>query len=562
MSIEIKLPDLGENIESGDVINIPISEGQIVEKGDTILELETDKATLDVPVEESGTISKILVSIGDSVTVGQPVVLLETSISPSENKTEQTSKEITKNEITQPSEQTIQSEEKEQNTNNTEQNKQLSPSISLVEVKLPELGDGIETADIIQVSISVGDMIEKEQDIVEVETDKATVGVPVNSSGIVKSIHVKAGDTVSIGAVLAVLETSDAMTNMDHSSESKSITESKPNLQPENAIKETPLPTNSTYTKTITPSIQTAKKLIPAAPSVRRFAREIGIDIHEVKATGPTGRITIDDVKLFAKQKNQSFTSSSFTSSFSISSKTLPDFTKFGEVERTSMNKIRKITASNMSYCWNTIPHVTQFDEADITELENLRKQHKQEVLDAGAKLTMTAILVKAVSIALKKFSNFNASIDIEQQEIIYKKYIHIGIAVDTENGLIVPVIQNVDQKNILDLSKDLTQISEKARNRKITPSDLQGGTFTISNLGGIAGTGFTPIVNWPEVAILGVSKATIKPVYINDTFVPRLKMPLSLSYDHRIIDGADAARFLHEIVTILENSFLISLNG
>ncbi|MEN8194872.1 MAG: 2-oxo acid dehydrogenase subunit E2, partial [Bacteroidota bacterium] len=305
-----------------------------------------------------------------------------------------------------------------------------------------------------------------------------------------------------------------------------------------------------------------AKRAAPAAPSVRRFAREIGIDIHQVKGSGPGGRISIEDVKSFAKNINENLSKSTAGAAIGISAEPLPDFSKWGDVDTQPMNNIRKKTAEHLSFAWATIPHVTQFDKADITELEKLRKQFAPKVEAVGGKLTVTAILLKVIAGALAKFPQFNASVDMGNKSIIYKKYFNIGIAVDTEKGLLVPVIRDVDKKNITQLSVELSEISVKARNNKLTLDDLQGGNFSISNLGGIGGTAFTPVVNSPEVAILGVSRGSYEPVYKDGEFVPRLMLPLSLSYDHRIIDGADAARFIRWVSEALENPFLLSLEG
>jgi len=302
---------------------------------------------------------------------------------------------------------------------------------------------------------------------------------------------------------------------------------------------------------------------VPASPSVRRFAREIGIDIHKVKGTGAGGRISIDDVKLFAKELNQKIQKGEIqTDSVSVNKEPLPDFTRFGEIERMPMNNVRRKTAEHLSYAWSTVPHVTQFDKADITELEKLRKQFSKQVEIAGGKLTITGILLKVIASAMKIFPQFNSSVDMDNSEIIYKKYINIGVAVDTEKGLLVPVIKDADRKNITKLCVELAEISKKARDKKLGLDDMQGGCFTISNLGGIGGTYFTPVISSPEVAILGVSKSVIDPVFIDGEFKPRLMMPLSLSYDHRIIDGADAIRFLRWIINALENPFVLSLEA
>src|SRR4029077_3861874 len=298
-----------------------------------------------------------------------------------------------------------------------------------------------------------------------------------------------------------------------------------------------------------------------AAPHVRRLARELGVDIYEVKGGGPGGRISEDDVKAYAKSLLTSATAQSAQTSH-FAQPALPDFTRFGKVERVSMRGVRRKTAQHLWEAWSTILHVTQQDKADITELEQLRARFAPKAEEAGGKMTVTAIALKVCAAALKVFPQFNASIDIEKEEIVYKQYINIGVATDTDRGLLVPVIRDVEKKNIVELAVELSQLSNKARDKKLTPGDMEGGTFTITNLGGIGGTGFSPIVNYPEVAILGLSRSSMEPVWMGDKFEPRLVLPVSLSYDHRLIDGADAARFLRWIAEAFEQPFLLSVQG
>ena len=299
----------------------------------------------------------------------------------------------------------------------------------------------------------------------------------------------------------------------------------------------------------------------PAAPSVRRLAREIGVDVNKVKGTGPGGRILLDDVKAYSKALHQQRNEIQHIKA-EQHQEPLPDFSKFGAVERQAMSNIRYKTAEHLSYAWHTIPHVTQFDKADITALEEFRKSYAKTAEKQGVKLTVTAILVKIIASALKKFPQFNASVDMQAKEVIYKQYLNIGIAVDTEFGLIVPVIKNADQLNVIEISREMNALAEKARNKKASIADMQGGCFTITNLGGIGGTFFTPIINAPEVAILGVSRGNMEPVYIDGKFEPRLLLPLSLSYDHRVIDGADGIRFLRWVIDAIENPMKFIIEG
>jgi pyruvate dehydrogenase E2 component (dihydrolipoamide acetyltransferase) len=295
---------------------------------------------------------------------------------------------------------------------------------------------------------------------------------------------------------------------------------------------------------------------------VRRLAREIGVNINDVEGTGPNRRITQEDVKEHARRILSSVGSAGVAGTMARPGRQLPDFAKWGDVERQPISNIRRVTAEHLSYAWNTIPHVTQFDKADVTELEALRKRHKEQVAKAGGNLTVTAMLVRILATAVRKFPQFNASIDTDRGEIVVKKYVNVGVAVDTERGLLVPVIRNADEKNITQIAVELNQLAERARDKKLTVEDMSGGSITISNLGGIGGTYFTPIVNWPEVAILGVSRGAIEPVWKDGTFEPVQRLPLSLSYDHRVIDGADAMRFLRWVAEAIEQPFLLSLVG
>jgi pyruvate dehydrogenase E2 component (dihydrolipoamide acetyltransferase) len=302
----------------------------------------------------------------------------------------------------------------------------------------------------------------------------------------------------------------------------------------------------------------------PAAPSVRRLAREIGVDINSVQGSGPSGRITQEDVKEQARRILSSVGSAGVGAGPAVAraARSLPDFQKWGEVDRQPFSNIRRSTAEHLSYSWNAIPHVTQVDKADITAIEELRKKYKDQVAKAGGNLTVTAMLVRVIATALRKFPQFNASIDMERGELVFKKYVNVGVAVDTDRGLLVPVIRNADQKNITELSIEINQLAARARDKKLSLDDMSGGGMTISNLGGIGGAHFTPIVNWPEVAILGVSRGAMEPVWKDGQFVPRLMLPLSLSYDHRVIDGADGMRFLKWVVEAIEQPFLLSLIG
>jgi len=415
----------------------------------------------------------------------------------------------------------------------------------------------------------------------ELETDKAVVEVPSSVSGLVKEVKVKQGETVKVGQVIFTLEGSSApepeRRQQPHTSPVEHLSGQQAArlafqaaIHAEGKTEEQALPRDKPVAAppVFTMPAQLGKvagsehrEPVPAAPHVRRLARELGVDIHDVKGTGPGGRISEDDVKAHTKATLASAVTAATRAGHFVEP-ALPDFAKWGKIERVSMRGIRRKTAQHLAEAWNTIPHVTQHDRADITELEQLRARFAPKAEEAGGKMTVTAIALKVCASALKIFPQFNASIDMGKEEIIYKQYINIGVAVDTDRGLLVPVIPEVDKKNIVELAAELTQLSKKARDKKLMPAEMEGGTFTITNLGGIGGTGFSPIVNHPEVAILGLSRSSMQPEWINGKFEPRLVLPLSLSYDHRLIDGADAARFLRWIAEAFEQPFLLSVQG
>ena len=440
------------------------------------------------------------------------------------------------------------------------------------EFKLPRLGETAESGTVVKLMVTVGDQLTIDQPVLELESGKAVLEVPSEVSGTIREIFAKEGATLNLGDVILSVDEQaapasangaapPAATSQPDKQEAAPVQEATPVAVPETK----PAPAAAATVAAAPPAAKAPvvtqlseinREPAPAAPSVRRLAREIGVDIHQVAGTGIGGRITEDDVKRHAKQIIASKSSGAATAG------PLPDFAKWGAVERKPLSKIRAVTAERMAASWATVAHVTQFDKADVTALEELRKAHAKQAEAAGGKLTVTAIALKVVAAALKKFPQFNSSLDLAAGELVLKSYIHIGVAVDTEHGLLVPVIRDVDKKNIIELATELGQIAVRARERKIGMDELQGGCFTITNLGGIGGTQFTPIVNYPEVAILGLSRGSIEARYEGGAFQPRLMLPLSLSYDHRVIDGADGARFLRWVAGALEQPFLLSLEG
>jgi pyruvate dehydrogenase E2 component (dihydrolipoamide acetyltransferase) len=584
---EFKLPELGENIDQGDLVRLMISPGASITEGQAVMELETDKAVVEVPSTVSGVVKEVRVKEGEKIKVGQVIFTFENGTgsavrapSPAkvaEPKAQQAAASASTGRANtiEPASPTIPRERRA--------NASASPApraSGATEFKLPELGENISQGDLVRVMISPGAKVSEGQPVMELETDKAVIEVPSSISGIVKEVRVKQGEKVKVGDVIFTLEGAAAPqperakhVPVEHvSGQQGARLAFQAAIQAEGKTEEQALPPDQP--QPLPPSFEMPTQLgkvagtehrepVPAAPHVRRLAREIGIDIHQVKGTGPGGRIGEADVKAYSKSLLASVSAAAQAPHGpQFAQPELPDFTKWGKVERVSIRGVRRKTAEHLWQAWTTVPHVTQNDKADITELEQLRARFAPKAQEAGGKMTVTAIALKVCSSALKIFPQFNASIDLAKDEIVYKQYINIGVAVDTDRGLLVPVIRDVDKKNIVELAAELTQLSKKAKDKKLTLAEMEGGTFTITNLGGIGGTGFSPIVNYPEVAILGLSRSSMEPVWLNGKFEPRLVLPVSLSYDHRLIDGADAARFLRWIAEAFEQPFLLSVQG
>jgi pyruvate dehydrogenase E2 component (dihydrolipoamide acetyltransferase) len=423
----------------------------------------------------------------------------------------------------------------------------------VVELKLPELGENIETVEIAAVLVKVGDRVVKDQPVIEVETEKANLEVPAAHDGTVVELLVKVGDKIEVGQTILRMEKGESAVAEDPAEQPKEPDEEAPK-------EAAPAATEKSVIEF--PTAPTGRKLeigptVPAAPSVRRLARELGIEVGSVSGSGPGGRISRDDVKAFAKR----LITTGGAVAVAAAEVPLPDFNRWGEIEIEPLSNIRRATAKKMTTAWTTVPHVTQFDRADITQLESMRKRVNQRDEAEGRKVTMTAIVIKMVASALKQFPDFNSSLDLANDAIVRKKYVHIGVAVDTERGLLVPVIRDVDRKSLVQVAAELTELATRARDKKLALDEMGGAGFTVSNLGGLGTTYFSPIVNWPQVAILGVGRAEHQAVFDDGEFRPRLMMPLSLSYDHRIIDGADAARFLRWLAEALEQPLLLLLD-
>jgi pyruvate dehydrogenase E2 component (dihydrolipoamide acetyltransferase) len=581
MATEFKLPELGENIESGDLVRLLIKPGASIAEGEPVMELETDKAVVEVPSSVTGTVGDVRVKEGDKLRVGQVIFTVENGTGVAAARPSKTEAPIAQPTSSAAPVSAIQvSAVAAKPAPPPQPDRRAQPAVvAASEFKLPELGENIDSGDLVRLMISPGARVAEGQPVMELETDKAVVEVPSSVSGVVREIKVKEGQKVKVGEVIFTLEGGVATQAepprrhepVEHiSGQQAARLTFQLAMRAEGKTEEQALPPDQppAPTPAFSMPVQLDKVAgtdhdpVPAAPHVRRLAREIGVEIRSVQGSGPGGRISEDDVKLCAKNALLAAAAAAQIPRGSFVEPELPDFAKWGKTERVSMRGVRRKTAEHLRQAWNTIPHVTQQDRADITELEQLRARFAPRAEEAGGKMTVTTIALKVCASALKVFPQFNASIDMAKEEIVYKQYISIGVAVDTDRGLLVPVIRDVDKKNIVELAAEMTQLSKKARDRKLTPEEMEGGTFTITNLGGIGGTGFSPIVNHPEVAILGLSRSRMEPEWVNNKFEPRLILPLSLSYDHRLIDGADAARFLRWIAEAFEQPFLLSVQG
>ncbi len=436
-----------------------------------------------------------------------------------------------------------------------------------IEIKLPALKENVDVVEVNAVRCAPGETVAKDQVLLEVQADKTALDVPSPSAGRVTDVRVKPGDQIKVGQVIFVLESGG---NGEASKPAAPAKKSEPSAAPKKPEspasppppkQETaprPQPSAPPVKPAVAAPLPAVNRLAPAGPATRRLARELGIDLNQVAGSGRAGRVIEEDVKAYVRQLASDGGAPSLTVGSGVQAPALPNFEEWGPIERQPMLAVRKATARQMSLAWSLVPHVTQHDLADITDLDAFRKSQGGK----GPKLTVTAFALKAVAVALRQFPNFNATLDTANNQLILKRYYHVGVAVDTENGLLVPVIRDVDQKSVAELAEELTAVADRARQRKLDAAELKGGTFTITNLGGIGGTGFTPIVNYPEVAILGLSRGRLEPVVRDGEITPRLMLPLSLSYDHRVIDGAAAARFTRRVAEMLENPMLMLLHA
>ncbi|RMH38395.1 MAG: dihydrolipoyllysine-residue acetyltransferase [Gammaproteobacteria bacterium] len=528
---EIPLPDIGD-VGEVDVIEIPVKVGDHIDVDTPVLVLESDKATMEVPSPQAGIVKEILVDVGSKVSQGVPILRLEIDDSEASDVATPAPEASAENTTTH------------SNALPTEPNSE-APALergatARQPLCVPDIGD-VQDVAVIEVLVKEGDVVAADDPILTLESEKATMEMPSPLAGKIVKLSVQVGDKVNSGDVIGEIETTDTPAEA-----APTVVEQTPSSPVSPRVPKPPVPERPALHQ------PTRKGVVHASPAVRRFARELGVDLTRVQGTGPKGRIVKEDVQRFVKEELARPKATATTGGFAMPEMPKVDHSKFGEIEQVPLSRIQKVSSVNLHRNWITIPHVTQHDEADITELEAFRQSMKAEAAKEGIRLTPLAFIMKAVVCSLKAFPTFNASLADDGEHLILKKYFHLGVAVDTPNGLVVPVIRNVDQKSVYDLARELADVSAKAREGKLSPADMQGSCFSISSLGGIGGTAFTPIVNWPDVAILGVSKSQMKPIWNGETFEPRLMLPLSLSYDHRVIDGAVAARFITHLSSVL----------
>lgn len=543
--IKLTVPDIG-GFKDVDVIEVAVKIGDVVAVNDTLITLETEKATMDVPAEEAGVITKLNIKIGDKVSQGDVIVEIE----PTEAKSatvEESKEQTTSNPVAASS---VGSEEPTQPSKTIE-------TAEATTIIVPDIGD-FKDVDVIDVTVKVGDKITVNDSLITLETDKATMDVPADKSGTVTKVYIKTGDKVSQGDVILDI-TTDVQSTISVT-KPETTQSSKPNEQSADTKKESVPPTSPIQTAQAEVIDEVQQSLAHAGPAVRKLARELGVNLSNVTGTAPHHRIVKEDVQNYVKKRLQNSTEK--TSGISSELNLLPwpniDFSQFGQIEKKPLSRIKKLSGKNLARNWVMIPHVTQHEEADMTDLEKFRKELNQEWQKEDVKISPLAFIIQAIVKTLKEFPGFNSS--LAGEDLIYKKYYNIGFAADTPNGLVVPVIKNADQKGLKEISIELKELSQKARAGKLSIQEMQGASFTISSLGGIGGVYFTPIINAPEVAILGVCKSRIQPVWDGQNFVPRLLCPLSLSYDHRVIDGAQACRFIVFLAKLLKDYKRLSI--
>jgi len=515
---EVAVPDIGD-FKEVEVIEVLVKPGDAIAAEQSLITVESDKATMEIPAPGAGVVKELRIKVGDKVSQGTPILVLEESgaaPAPAPPVAVPAQKAVAPAPVP------------------------AATTSEPMTVKVPDIGD-FKDIEVIEVLVKPGDSVAKEQSLITLESDKATMEIPSPAAGVVQEIRLKTGDKVSEGAVILVMKAGAAA----------------PAAAAAPAVVAAPVVAAAVRAPVPVEPQEATHAKPHASPSVRKFARELGVDLVRVKGSGPKGRILHADVQAFVKGALAAVPAAAPAAKGGALPFNLPawpdvDFAKFGPVEAKPLSRLQKLSGPNLHRNWVSIPHVTQFDEADITDLEAFRKSNTAETEKQGFKLTMLAFMIKACVTALRQHPNFNSSLDRTGENLVLKKYYNIGVAVDTPDGLVVPVVRDADRKGVFDVAKELSEISRLARDKKLKPGDMQGGTFSISSLGGIGGTAFTPIINAPEVAILGVSKSALRPVWNGKEFAPRLMLPLSLSYDHRVLDGAAAARFTAYLASVL----------
>lgn len=550
----VSVPDIG-GTEGAEVIEVSVAVGDVIEKEQAIIVLETDKASMDIPSPMAGKVTAVNVKEGDKVSEGNPLIELDTE----DNSNGGAEDVDSTSDVSSSSETESEASETESETSEQPaQEANKSASSSKREVTVP---DGAEDADVTEILVAEGDEVAEGDSLIVLETDKASMEVPSPAAGKVVSIALKEGEKTVSGGLILTLEVGEDVKSSDSKKEKPSESTLVDNASPtpadskpsEVTVADEPIPNKATPNEASVVAASQSKDVY-AGPAVRKFAREMAVDLTQVSGTGERGRVTRDDVKTYVKQvmTGQKAAPAAGSATGGIPAIPAVDFSQFGEIEMQPMSKVKKLTAQNMSRNWLNVPHVTQFDDADITELEAFRQSLKPEAEKRGVKLTPLPFLLKACAAALVAEPSFNVSLYHDGEHIVQKKYINIGIAVDSPIGLVVPVMRDVDKKGLWELATEFMEIIGKARDGKLGPKDMQGGCFTISSLGAMGGQGFTPIVNAPEVAILGVSKSEMKPRWNGKEFEPRNMLPLSLSYDHRAINGGDAGRFFTYLNSVI----------
>lgn len=537
--MDILLPPLAEGADSGTVVSLLVKEGDVIKADQSVIEIENEKAIAPIPSTSAGTVTNIYVTEGDTVSVGQKLIAVGEGGATGKEKP------------------AAKSEAPKAKSAPTKASAKPAKKSVRTDVVLPALAEGADSGTVVSIMVKAGDSIEKDQPLIELENEKAIAPIPSTVAGVVAEVYVNEGDVINEGQKLVAISSGDGAAASDDA----------PAVTQEREAAPSPIHTPYDGQRVDDPYLNYRYQSrsgfpSPASPSIRKMAAQIGLDLSRVPGSGHGGRILIEDVQQYIQYLQQMADGprpsapAAASAPSAAPSKPKPesiDFSQWGKVKSEPISSLRKTIGRRLQDAWNTIPHVYQFDEADISDVMELRKKHKAAYAKKDASLTLTSVTIKAVVKALKEFPIFNASLDEAKHEIVYKEYFHIGVAVDTEAGLVVPVIRDADKKSILDISIELQELAAKARDRKLSSDEMKGSSFTISNLGGIGGTHFTPIVNPPNTAILGVGRGAVKPVYDGKKFIPRSFMSLCVSYDHRVIDGADGARFITSLVEAIE---------